>query len=321
MSQSNRASSKKTVGRSTEPPNRNNNKILTKNIDRENERKSIENPVKRQYEKVLPGLLEDTDDESNSTDSDTDSSTDDGTDQDNNTTHSTIDIAANKKLSEEIDKQTIEDAEENRNYIKENISYKADTKEEEIMKINTTSRPKVEKTHNIDGDKTVDIIRQNRRLNIKVSNDAIYFNTRNKKFSFMSNFYPSKLLIDGKEYWHVEGYYQSQKFAEINKSAEDHIRTALSPALCKKVAYSYPLPPSRKKEWDEGLKDKIMKRGVLCKFITDKYLTESLISTGDTMLIEDNIYDEYWANGTGGRGLNKLGDILMNVRNVLNQMN
>jgi ribA/ribD-fused uncharacterized protein len=148
----------------------------------------------------------------------------------------------------------------------------------------------------------------------------IYFNSRSRGSSFMSNFYPSKLMIDGKEYWHVEGYYQSQKFAGFNEVAEEHIRKALSPGVCKRLAYDYPLPEHKKKEWNDGLKDKIMRRAVLCKFITNGDLARQLIATGDAMLVEDNVNDDYWACGVGNKGQNKLGNILMSVREFIAQL-
>lgn len=311
MPQSNKSPNKKVVSKPTKPLEKKEGRILTRNINKENEKTNKDDSTKKQYEKILPDMVEDTDNESSSSD-DEGSSPDSNTNENISNVDSTVDITTNKKLSEEIDKQVTTDNNNIENDVKESTSNKVDYDTEEVTRADTNPKP---------GEITVDTTRQSRRLNIKVSHYNIFFNTRNKKYSFMSNFYPSKLLIDGKEYWHVEGYYQSQKFAGVNKAAEEHIRTALSPLLCKKVAYSYPFPPSRRKEWDDGLRDKVMKKGVLCKFITDKYLAESLISTDDTTLIEDNIYDEYWANGTGGRGLNKLGNILMSVRDILTQMN
>lgn len=75
--------------------------------------------------------------------------------------------------------------------------------------------------------------------------EVIYFSARNRKYAFLTNEYSSELTIDGKEYWHVEGYYQSQKFAGINLKAEDHIRTAFSPTSCRKVSTTYRVTPER----------------------------------------------------------------------------
>lgn len=64
-----------------------------------------------------------------------------------------------------------------------------------------------------------------------------------------------------------------------------------------------------------------MKRAILSKFVADNNLAELLISTQNAMLIEDNMNDNYWTNGIGGRGLNKLDNILVSVRDILIQMN
>lgn len=299
----NKNSNKKATSTMVRTPKKGNNGVLTRNVNKENEKTKTENIHKRYDEK------ESINDESDSTDS---SSTEDSSDAE-----SILSTTINEKLCEEVNKQTDEKTERNAE------ETKGEAKEEvkEDIKVNESLKSDIGITDNKTKEPIIEVTKQGRRLNIKLSNDVIYFNSRNKKYSFMSNFYPSKLFIDGKEYWHVEGYFQSKKFAGVNKAAEEHIRTALSPTLCKKIAHSYPLSEDRRKIWDEELKDKVMKRAVLSKFVADNNLAELLISTENAMLIEDNMNDDYWASGTGGRGLNKLGNILMNVRDVLIQMN
>lgn len=145
----------------------------------------------------------------------------------------------------------------------------------------------------------------------------VLFSSRSKNYSFLSNFYISEITIDGKVYYHVEGYYQSRKFVGINNSAIEHIRNVASPMACKKISSSYIMNEDRIKEWTGGVRDIVMKQAVYSKFITNSELSKKLIETGDSILIENNPSDSYWAGGKDGKGENKLGKILMEVRSLL----
>ncbi len=63
-----------------------------------------------------------------------------------------------------------------------------------------------------------------------------------------------------------------------------------------------------------------MLKALTAKFSRDNHpeLFEFLLSTGDAMLVEHTPRDKYWADGgdggTGARGLNMLGKLLMKVR-------
>lgn len=147
--------------------------------------------------------------------------------------------------------------------------------------------------------------------------EPIYFDNITLKWSVLSNFYPSKFMVDGKEYYHVEGYYQSQKFAGNNDAAEEHVRTTESPGLCKKIAWSYPLNSNEIREWNAGKRDRVMTRAILCKFSSNRHLLDMLLSSRNNILIESSKTDYYWACGKHDTGRNKLGEILMEVRGLL----
>lgn len=146
---------------------------------------------------------------------------------------------------------------------------------------------------------------------------VILFSSKSKNYSFLSNFYISEMTIDGRLYNHVEGYYQSRKFVGINNSAVEHIRNITSPMACKKIGGSYPMTEDRKRQWDNGVKDTVMRQAVYTKFITNSELSKRLIETEDNVLIENNHNDTYWGGGRDGKGENKLGRILMDVRDLL----
>ncbi len=44
---------------------------------------------------------------------------------------------------------------------------------------------------------------------------------------------------------------------------------------------------------------------------------EILVGTGDAILVEHTAKDDYWGDGGDGRGKNRLGKILMQVRDEL----
>ena len=65
------------------------------------------------------------------------------------------------------------------------------------------------------------------------------------------------------------------------------------------------------------VKDVIMYEVCLAKFTQHGDLKETLLSTGDEVLIEDAEYDPYWGWGASFVGENKLGRILMAVRHQI----
>lgn len=147
--------------------------------------------------------------------------------------------------------------------------------------------------------------------------NKIYFKSYIGNYKYMSNFYPHKLIVDNKEYYHVEGFYQASKFIGINDTIAEIIREEPSPSKAKQIARNYQhteLTHEQSKEWHDSKKLYIMKRGVLLKFLGNYDLQILLISTGDSVLIEYAPWDEYWGAGKHGYGLNMLGKILMAVR-------
>jgi hypothetical protein len=69
-------------------------------------------------------------------------------------------------------------------------------------------------------------------------------------------------------------------------------------------------------DW-ERVKDDIMRKAVLRKFETHADIREVLLSTGDAPIVENAPGDYYWGCGADGSGKNMLGQILMEVREIL----
>jgi len=127
---------------------------------------------------------------------------------------------------------------------------------------------------------------------------------------FLSNFYESPMIIDGKEYQTVEHYFQAMK--ATNEEDHELVRNASSPDKAKKLGRSIKL----RKDWDL-IKDRIMEKGVRAKFEQDYKMKKDLISTQNEILEEGNTWNDlYWGVDYYTRkGKNRLGKILMKLRN------
>jgi len=71
-------------------------------------------------------------------------------------------------------------------------------------------------------------------------------------------------------------------------------------------------------DWEQ-VKDELMKAALLAKFRQNKDIREILLSTGDAQLVEHTKNDRYWGDGGDGSGKNKLGLLLMEIREKLRQ--
>lgn len=73
-------------------------------------------------------------------------------------------------------------------------------------------------------------------------------------------------------------------------------------------------------DWEQ-VKDDVMRKAVLQKFKTHADIREILLATESEVLVENSPIDYYWGCGKDGSGKNKLGQILMEVREVLRDGN
>lgn len=123
---------------------------------------------------------------------------------------------------------------------------------------------------------------------------------------FLSNFYPSPIVVDGKRYPTVEHAFQAAK--TNNDKDKEMIRQAASPGLAKKFGREVRLRP----DW-EKVKDSVMKNLLELKFQIPE-LRAKLLATGKVRLVEGNTWgDTYWGV-CRGEGLNTLGYFLMDIR-------
>lgn len=73
-------------------------------------------------------------------------------------------------------------------------------------------------------------------------------------------------------------------------------------------------------DW-ETVKDDVMRKAVLRKFANHTEIRNILLSTKNEEIVENSPIDYYWGCGADGSGKNKLGIILMEVREILRQNN
>jgi ribA/ribD-fused uncharacterized protein len=144
---------------------------------------------------------------------------------------------------------------------------------------------------------------------------AIAFYKTLGKYGFMSNFY-RRPIIDkfGIEWATNEHYFQAQKFAGLDGTYIEQIRLAKTPGIAATLGRSkkHPIRP----EWNL-IRDDVMYDAIIMKFTQHDDLAESLLATNEAELIEDSLYDAYWGIGRYGDGENRLGKLLMKMRNEL----
>ncbi len=140
----------------------------------------------------------------------------------------------------------------------------------------------------------------------------IHFYSVTDTYGEFSNFAPYPITLKGKVWKTSEHYFQAQKFK--GTEAENKIRKANTPSLAAKMGRSRKF----NLRWDwEKVKDNVMYDAVKAKFTRHEDVRNLLLSTEDSILVEHTENDFYWGDGGTGKGLNKLGKILMKIREEL----
>lgn len=133
------------------------------------------------------------------------------------------------------------------------------------------------------------------------------------EYFFLSNFSNYGFELEGVYYKTVEHYFQAQKC--INEQEFQQIVNAKTPALARKLGRKVSL----RKDWPE-VKEEIMMKGVRAKFTQNPKAKELLLKTGDAELIEGNTWGDSFWGVCNGKGKNKLGKILMEIRKELKEV-
>ncbi|WP_231374028.1 NADAR family protein [Aureivirga marina] len=142
--------------------------------------------------------------------------------------------------------------------------------------------------------------------------EEIKFYAENQKWGEFSNFALFPVKINGKVWKTSEHYFQAQKFED--KKYQEKIRNVVSPMKAAELGRTRKVKIRR--NWDK-IKDNIMYEVVFAKFSQHEELKKLLLSTESKKIIEHTENDSYWGDGGNGLGKNKLGKILMKVREKL----
>ena len=130
-------------------------------------------------------------------------------------------------------------------------------------------------------------------------------------YGFLSNFAAYPFELDGERWPTSEHYFQAMKF--LSPETQSLIRSLDTLGRAAKVGRrEKPL----RNDW-ESVKDQVMFDAVWAKFTQNPDIARKLLDTGDAYLIEHTKNDSYWADGGDGSGKNRLGEVLMAVRDSL----
>lgn len=134
-------------------------------------------------------------------------------------------------------------------------------------------------------------------------------------YRFLSNFWRAELTYDGVKYPSTEHAYQASKSTDITE--RQRIASIPNPGNVKKEGRKLFL----RSDWEQ-VKDDVMLEVVRLKFSSNPDLAKKLIDTDDAVLVEGNHWHDNWfgvcyCDKCMGIGDNKLGEVLMKVREEL----
>lgn len=135
---------------------------------------------------------------------------------------------------------------------------------------------------------------------------------------FLSNFFPAPITFSGKTWPSAEHVFQAAK--TLDPEARERIRRMPTPAKAKQAGKYLVL----REDW-AAVKVEIMWKILRLKFKQNRHLANLLLATGDRVLVEGNTWhDNFWGvcqcqrcHKTGDIGLNRLGFLLMELRDEL----
>lgn len=142
--------------------------------------------------------------------------------------------------------------------------------------------------------------------------DPIKFYSVSAAFGAFSNFSPHPVKLKGKTWPTTEHYFQAQKFA--GTPHEEEIGQIVSPMIAARMGRDRRRPLRR--DW-ERVKEDVMRDALRAKFTQHDALRTLLLSTGDAPIVEHTRNDRYWADGGDGTGRNRLGELLVELREQL----
>jgi ribA/ribD-fused uncharacterized protein len=144
--------------------------------------------------------------------------------------------------------------------------------------------------------------------------EPIYFNAAKlEPFKELDNRYPAKFTVDGVNWPSVEHYYQAMKFPEFPEFQEQ-IRLAPTASAAAKLGKAKDPSKPIRADWKEQ-REAILRTALNAKFNQNPELQKMLLDTYPRPLIFADANDAFWGYGRTKMGQNKLGSLLMVIRN------
>ena len=128
---------------------------------------------------------------------------------------------------------------------------------------------------------------------------TINFYSTGDDYGDFSNFAAWPIKVDGKTWPTSEHYFQAQKF--LDEKYREEIRRVSSPMVAARMGRDRSKP--LRKNW-ESVKEQAELRALL-------------LATASAKLVEHTENDAYWGDGGNGKGKNRLGYLLMELREQL----
>lgn len=132
------------------------------------------------------------------------------------------------------------------------------------------------------------------------------------EYRWLSNFWPVLINVEGITYHHVEGAYMAMKTTNIEERRD--IALMINPGMAKRAGKQVTLRP----DWDK-MKVRVMYNLLKLKFAPGSDLASKLLATENALLIEGNAWNDTFWGVCKGQGQNRLGLLLMRVRNELKE--
>ena len=144
----------------------------------------------------------------------------------------------------------------------------------------------------------------------------ILFSSKTPGYDLLSNFSAHPFTLDGVRWPSGEHYYQARKFTDAE--AVERIRRTNTALKARKAGQNRSL--TLRSDW-ETVREEFMRAAVGAKFGQNRALRTRLLATGDEELVHGSSRDAFWGRSRDGVGENRLGVILMELRQKLRQAN
>jgi len=142
--------------------------------------------------------------------------------------------------------------------------------------------------------------------------ETLYFYSVADPYGEFSNFAAYPIRLDGALWPTTEHYFQAQKF--LDAAHRERIRKARTPLLAARLGRDR--RQRLRRDW-EAVKMAVMRKALRAKFEQHAELRQQLLATGTVKLVEHTERDAFWGDGGDGRGANRLGQLLMELRTGL----